>query len=63
MEITGDFEQEKIIDELQNWFECNEKLPMKIGKLLTKIIKSIFENSKKNVKASRENFILRKNIR
>lgn len=35
MEITGDLEQEKIIDELQNWFECNEKLPMKIGKLLT----------------------------
>lgn len=36
MEITGDLEQEKIIDYLQKWFEENRKLPSKISKFYDK---------------------------
>ncbi|XP_013113302.2 alpha-tocopherol transfer protein-like isoform X1 [Stomoxys calcitrans] len=34
MEFIGDSDQEKIIDDLQKWFEENDKLPKKINRLL-----------------------------
>uniref|UniRef100_A0A1I8P057 CRAL-TRIO domain-containing protein n=1 Tax=Stomoxys calcitrans TaxID=35570 RepID=A0A1I8P057_STOCA len=60
MNIYGDTEQEKIIDDLQKWFEENKKLPNKIDRIyLTRFYLRTSKNIEATKKLLEDNFALR----